>query len=267
MRASASGYMSETVQIQLSPNEVLELNFTLTTTAAFTGAIIGQVVDNSTSLPIANAHVNLLDNEGQLIASTTTNEAGQYFFASLEANTYTVVVDADGYQTQQQSVTLTPLFQQGEAIVANFRLDRIELGATITGTVVNADTKQPLFGATIHVINIKNQIVGRATTDRLGRFTINDILTGTYTILVNATGFIPADPQRIKVHSGEVLDLQTFELKQIPSSTGAITGRVVDNSTSVPIANVRINLLDIDNQGQLAASTTTNEAGEYSLCR
>ncbi|NGY75486.1 hypothetical protein F6Y02_00720 [Bacillus megaterium] len=34
MRASASGYMSETVQIQLSPNEVLELNFTLTTTAA-----------------------------------------------------------------------------------------------------------------------------------------------------------------------------------------------------------------------------------------
>ncbi|NGY75485.1 carboxypeptidase regulatory-like domain-containing protein [Bacillus megaterium] len=38
-------------------------------------------------MPIANAHVNLLDNEGQFIASTTTNEAGQYFFASLEANT------------------------------------------------------------------------------------------------------------------------------------------------------------------------------------
>ncbi|WWB87080.1 carboxypeptidase regulatory-like domain-containing protein [Priestia aryabhattai] len=263
VRASASGYMSETVKIQLSPNEVLELNFALTTTAAFTGAIIGQVVDNSTSLPIANARVNLLDNEGQLIASTTTNEAGQYFFASLEAKTYTVVVDADGYQTQQQSVTIAILFEQGEAIVANFRLDPIELGATITGKVINAETKQPIFGATIQIINIKNQIVGRATTDQLGRFTIHDILPGTYTIFVTTIGFIPADPQQIKVNSGEVLDLQTFELKQIPSSTGAITGRVVDNSTSVPIANVRINLLD--NQGQLAASTTTNEAGEYSF--
>ncbi|GAB1765757.1 carboxypeptidase regulatory-like domain-containing protein [Priestia megaterium] len=263
VRSSASSYISETVQTQLIPNEVLELNFVLTKTAAFTGAIIGQVVDNSTSIPVANARVKLLDNQEQLIASTTTNEAGQYFFVSLKAGTYTVVVDADGYQAQQQSVTLTVLFEQGEAVVANFRLDRIGSRATITGKVVNADTKQPIFGATIQIINTEGQIIGRATTDPLGRFTINDILPGTYTILVTATGFTPADPQQITVISGEVLDLQTFELKQIPSSTGAITGRVVDNSTSVPIANVRINLLD--NQGQLVASTTTNEAGEYSF--
>ncbi|NGY75484.1 hypothetical protein F6Y02_00710, partial [Bacillus megaterium] len=97
---------------------------------------------------------------------------------SLKAGTYTVVVDADGYQAIPPSVTLT--IRQGETQRADFRLNPIGSRATITGKVINADTKQPIFGAMIHVINTEGQIVGRTTTDLLGRFTINDIPPGTY---------------------------------------------------------------------------------------
>lgn len=62
--------------------------------------ITGSVVDANTGEAIPNATVEL----SELEASATTDEYGTFIFEDIEAGTYTLSVQADGYEEVEQSV-------------------------------------------------------------------------------------------------------------------------------------------------------------------
>jgi uncharacterized membrane protein len=62
----------------------------------------GQVTDSSTDQPVPNVEVMIVD----LNESATTDEEGNYSFEMLQPGTYTVSVEADGYESWQQEVEI-----------------------------------------------------------------------------------------------------------------------------------------------------------------
>ena len=68
---------------------------------------------------------------------------------------------------------------------------------SITGVVIDHDTQQPLIGANV-IIN--NQNLG-AACDESGKFRINNILPGSYTITTTMIGYTPLSKTNINVYS------------------------------------------------------------------
>ncbi len=71
--------------------------------------------------------------------------------------------------------------------------------AQIKGTVIDALTEEPLFGASVAV---EGTSLG-ATTDLNGQFTIYNIPAGTYTLLVRYIGYEDIDSTNIQLKEGE----------------------------------------------------------------
>ena len=58
---------------------------------------------------------------------------------------------------------------------------------TVRGTVLDADSRQPVFSASIAILGTEPALT--ATTDFDGRFTIADVPTGRVALRVRAMGF------------------------------------------------------------------------------
>lgn len=132
---------------------------TATPTSA-TFSLTGQVTDATTSRPIGGAAVAIADgpNAGK---STTTSSSGSYSFTGLPPSGFTVRVEASGYVSVSQPVTLTA------NLTVNFALRAPPAPEfVLTGHVVDASTLAPLSGA---VVSINGRY--RATTSDSGSYT------------------------------------------------------------------------------------------------
>lgn len=86
------------------------------------------------------------------------------------------------------------------------------LTQTIRGTVIDADSKAPLQGATVYVIKADNPVNG-AYTDENGRFKIEKVPLGRYNIAVKYIGYEETQIANLLVNSGKevILNLQLKE--------------------------------------------------------
>lgn len=139
---------------------------------------------------------------------------------------------------------------------------------TITGTVTDATTGDPLPGATITIVGTQ---VG-STTDMDGRYQISNVAPGTYILRARFVGFVPLERQDVSVTSGSsatvdfglyesaidlgeisVVGYGTVRSEDVTGSVGVISA---DNISSVPV-------LSVDNalQGQIAGVTVQTSNG------
>jgi protocatechuate 3,4-dioxygenase beta subunit len=104
INASAVGYFEmETDQFTIDKNN---LNMSLSSIVLMRkGSISGKVVDASGDL-IINASVELLDGNGNLITTTTTNSSGEYSFIELRLGNYTILVNRSGFLNGTAEVIL-----------------------------------------------------------------------------------------------------------------------------------------------------------------
>src|SRR4051812_48664093 len=70
-----------------------------------TGAIQGIVYEAGSKAPIAQALINVTNEETGLVRTTITNNDGLYFIGMLPPGLYTVGATRDGYENDPQSTT------------------------------------------------------------------------------------------------------------------------------------------------------------------
>lgn len=90
-------------------------------------------------------------------------------------------------------------------------LKRTDMGQTIRGTIVDGDSKAPVFGATIVVLD-SEPLLG-ATTDKQGKFRIEEVPVGRHDLRVQSVGYLTKDFPNILVNTGKetVLEFQINE--------------------------------------------------------
>ncbi|MEH7353506.1 S8 family serine peptidase [Neobacillus drentensis] len=108
--------------------------------------------------------------------SVATNPTNGSFEMTHAAGTFTVIAESYGHHSQTKSVTIA---KDGEA-TANFTLQEQEKG-TVSGTIKNKASGQPVAGATVYVIEDAN--VQPVQTDENGHFSIT-AYEGDYTLKV-----------------------------------------------------------------------------------
>lgn len=225
INVTKEGYFSDSKQVTAIAWQTQTTDFSIIKYCIITGF----VTDSETGEPLEAATVTANGYQN------TTATDGTYSFI-IEAGTYTLNATKDGYYWSSTSVTVNP----GDIHTANFTI--IEL-ATITGTVFDETTGEPVAGATVTANPT-------TITGPQGTYSMS-VLPGTYTITVTKGGYVISSTQAT-VGSGE-----THEAVFLIVKLGTITGVVIDKKTGDPIVGATI----IVNGNQ----TTTGSDGSYSL--
>ena len=244
--------------------------------------------------------VQLLDKDGQVIATTKTDANGNYSFDNLPDGTYSVKVVKDGAltdleQTEDPDGTKD---SASEPIVLNEdnpTKKNVNFGYVpdyfIKGTIYRdgnrsgaLDTDEKLYeGVTVNLVDADGNVVATTTTDANGSYSFDKLPAGTYSIKVVQDGPIAGleqtgDPDATKDNASEPITLNNDN----PSKTDVNFGYVNNNSLSGTVyrddsrngdqdgtepgySGVTVQLLDKD--GNVIATTTTDANGNYSFSK
>ena len=207
------------------------------------GEIVGEVTDGDTGDPIEGADVEV---DGTTV---TTNADGLYEVGDLQtAATYTVNVDADGYQPDSSSVPV----EDTDTVHADFELDPEPSGPTaIEGTVADADTGDPIEGATVTFSGGGSNAV--FTTGDDGTFRNVGIDATSHTVTAEADGYEDAS-ETVEVNENETATVD-LDLEPDGTAEGATVTVTVDNADGMPAGGVTVELGDdtdvTDDSGQI----------------
>ena len=242
--------------------------------------------------------VNLLDEAGATVATTTTKADGTYSFAKLPAGKYTVKVEPSDLlkkleQTEDPDGTKDNTSGVVQVNHDNPSVKNVNFGYatnyTIKGTVYrDADRSETLEdgeklyqGVTVDLLDAAGNVVATTTTDAHGAYAFTNLEEGTYKVRVRKEGPIAdlvqtEDPDGTKDNtSGDI----TLELND-PIKENVNFGYISDNSISGTIyrddnrsnshnggeagyPEQTVQLLDKD--GQVIKTTKTDANGNYSF--
>ena len=242
--------------------------------------------------------VNLLDEAGATVATTTTKADGTYSFAKLPAGKYTVKVEPSDLlkkleQTEDPDGTKDHTSGVVQVSHDNPSVQNVNFGYatnyTIKGTIYrDADRSESLEdgeklyqGVTVDLLDASGNVVATTTTDAHGAYAFTNLEEGTYKVRVRKEGPIAdlvqtEDPDATKDNtSGDI----TLELND-PIKENVNFGYISDNSISGTIYrdDNRSNSLNggeagypeqtvqlLDKDGQVIKTTKTDANGNYSF--
>nr|WP_313897757.1 S8 family serine peptidase [Bacillus litorisediminis] len=145
--------------------------------------------------------------------STQTNPQDGSFELTHAAGAYTLIAEAYGYRPVTQTVDIP---RDGE-VTANFVLEELPQG-TVSGTVKNEQTGNPVEGATVYLI--EDAAVAPVTTDANGNFSLV-AYEGTYTVKVSAPSYYSEEIQVTVEGDQEIaLDVQLKPFIGYPGEIG-----------------------------------------------
>jgi hypothetical protein len=119
--------------------------------------------------------------------------------------------------------------------------------ATITGTVTNQSNGNIIAGATLILLSGVTP-VDTVTTNVSGVYTFSNVVQGSYSIAVAATGYVPAVEPVTITGANQTLTRNIALVPVGQARYGAIGGTVTDNVTHTALSNVSV-ILRLGNRG------------------
>ncbi|MFI1481474.1 MFS transporter [Streptomyces sp. NPDC020747] len=173
--ASADGFQPQASTIVVN-GEPLAYDILLSGTSGLSGTVKAA----EGGKPVVGAMVIVTDVRGDVLATGTTGEQGEFAFAELVPGAVTVAVNAAGHRPRALPVE-----------VGGTGVTRIEValtaGAQLQG-VVRAPGG-PLGDARVTLVDAAGNVVGSSTTGADGAYAFADLDSGEYTVI--ATGYPP----------------------------------------------------------------------------
>jgi hypothetical protein len=213
-------------------------------TASFTATaarytISGQISASGTALSGVTIALS-----GASTATTTTDSAGVYSFASLASGTYTVTPSRSGYAFTPPSQTFTSISSNQ---TASFTATTVTY--TISGQISASGTG--LSGVTVA---LSGTSTATTTTSSTGAYSFAGLAPGTYTVTPARSGYTFTPPS------------QTFtgiSSNQIASFSAAPITYTI--SGQITVAGAGLSGVTVALSGTSAVTTTTSSTGAYSF--
>jgi hypothetical protein len=191
-----------------------------------------------------------------------TDDEGRFVLEGLDPGHYDVVAVSEG---------LTPGDASGVAAGSRDLVLRLGTGGTLRGTVRDKATHEPIAGFTVIVSTRVGPLERRpfsrvAVFDASGRYEVNGLTPGAYSVSVAAHGYAPSAEASAVIASppGEPGTLD-FAL----SRGGRVSGMVIEEGSGKPVADARISVEGSLGGGApevpVLAGTTTDASGRFEL--
>lgn len=138
--ASSIGYkLCSLDQFSLLEDQSVTKDFNLEVDPTLTKSFIAGDVFDKQQKPVLGANVNLFlvdDKTETLIASSFTNEYGQYVFRALEVGSYKITITGLGYLSLPVLITISKDASIAK-IISNLEIDEFSSKGTISGIITN----------------------------------------------------------------------------------------------------------------------------------
>ena len=221
------------------------------------GGLSGKVTDAITTLPLSGATIQAFNEERGFIQrrfyETTSLADGTYEFSGLPSGRYILMAKAAGYLKEYwqeadslRNATIVTMADGNDVTGIDFTL---VAGASIAGVITGAADRMPLAGAFIEAQSKNGRIRMTAQSDLEGKYTIKGLESGSYLVNASLPGYIPQWYDSVLTRS-EATPVVTdppnassgidFSLSKIAPLPRSISGIIVDDSTSLPVANAQI---------------------------
>ncbi|WP_145418058.1 SdrD B-like domain-containing protein [Planctomycetes bacterium K23_9] len=293
-------------QVTLTSGEVaVDYNFCENPPAEIIGSVFadtdGDCLFEAHEVGISGVTVELFDDAGTLVASTTTDATGGYRFTSLRAGSYTVretqpagwlqggqVAGSKGGDTSVQDVISKIPIGWGERLTQyNFcEVEPASIGGYVyvdsDGDCVRDADEPPLAGVTIELRDASGNLVATQVTDADGQYQFDNLAPGDYSVFEQQPNGYFQGGQMLGSGGGEVLgddhlgfeltagsDLVNYDFCELPPAS--ISGSVWQETDlnqefspgEIPIPGVLIEL--IGNSGEVIQTTRTDASGDYNF--
>ncbi|MCB1036025.1 MAG: carboxypeptidase regulatory-like domain-containing protein, partial [Acidobacteria bacterium] len=129
-------------------------------------------------------------------------------------------------------------------------------GLTLSGVVT--DAAQPQSGLNVSVWSIDTGKAGGGVTDESGRFTVQGLVEGTYTVQIHSSSGVPRHRSEIELPASREIEIRLDE-------GSAVAGQVVDGQDGQPMASVVVTLARA--QGDRHGMTETRHSSSDSTGR
>jgi hypothetical protein len=166
----------------ITPN----INFALTAG----GAISGTVTNQANGQGIANLQVQLFNSSGTFLGGVNTNNSGAYTTSGVPPGNYFLRTNnTQGFLdelydnilwTGVNVTTGTPVAVSTGVTTPGINFALVQGGGSISGTVTNAVTGQPLVGIQVQVHAPSGFVVKSQQTNASGQYTLTGLPAGTY---------------------------------------------------------------------------------------
>lgn len=173
--AAADGFQPQASTIVVN-GEPVSYDILLSGTSGLSGVVRAA----ESALPVKDAMVIVTDVRGDVLATGSTGEQGEFGFAELVPGVVTVAVNAAGHRPKARPVEV------GGAGVTRIEVE-LDSGARLQG-VVRAPGG-PLGDARVTLVDAAGNVVGTARTGADGAYAFTDLDSGEYTVI--ATGYPP----------------------------------------------------------------------------
>lgn len=200
-------------------------------------SLTGQVIDNSTGLPLAGVNVVI---NGNINVTLSTLPDGTFTVGNLLAGTYSLQLALAGYQTVNSTVTIAAgvAYDLGKLVIGKGYLSV----TAIKGTVTAADTGLPVSGATV---SLSGANAASVMTDATGGYVIENLTSGSTAIVVSKSGYESSSGVATVVVNQTLIFSPALLLSgstppgEVTNNAG-LAGQVLDDETLQPLAGVEV---------------------------
>lgn len=191
--------------------------------------LTGRVTDEDGHF-VQGEEVYLIDSAGEEI-KTKTDARGYYTFADLAAKTYTIGVNATGYELLER-IDYVKIISAGDEKVVNLIVKReSRTGYDVYGSVVD-ENRDYLAGVEVSLID-GNTRIKRVTTDAKGYYEMRYVPDGRYTLEFKKLGYQTKTlANEIRVE-GRYYPVSQTELREKRGSTSVVGGLVGDSQAGL----------------------------------
>jgi outer membrane protein OmpA-like peptidoglycan-associated protein len=248
-------------------------------------SVSGVLTDSLSKKPAVGTEVYIMDEVGNVLLTTTTNDKGEYKFDNLPADKNLKVVLTNSNPKQKGYIKTKPVVQykavpvamvQKEILVTNITKDQMEgkKSFIVKGTVTSAATGKPVTKGTVDLVDEFGNIVQTAKVDpTTGSYKIENIVANKDFKVVYKTSAKAEDEFVTNTHKVTFTEppkplvntnalIATIEKEQLPEAKSiSIDGIILYEDTRKPATNATILL--VDENGNTLKSTKTDKNGFY----
>ncbi|MCX5199946.1 MFS transporter [Streptomyces sp. NBC_00237] len=214
-----------------------------------TGRTLHGTVRTAEGTSVRGAAVTLISLAGRQLGRSVAQPDGRYALDAPAAGSYVLIASADGFQPQASTVTV------GDEPIA---YDILLSGTSgLGGTVRSAADGTGVADAMVIVTDVRGDVLATGKSSENGEFAFAELVPGTVTVAVNASGF---RPMALPVDIGGT---GITRIEAVLQAGALVQGTVRAGTARRPLPDARVTIMDA--AGNVVSTSTTGEDGAYAF--
>jgi outer membrane protein OmpA-like peptidoglycan-associated protein len=208
--------------------------------------------------------VLLVNTKGEIIKQTLTDKEGYFVFTKIDKENYDILLE-----NTQANITATAYTEDDESVLKLDKSDLTELKnknalnvkEIVVGQALNKITNLPASDVQVYLLNHKNELIAKTTTDAKGFFAYKDLPPSDYKVLFSTQYPVIKSNINFALSDSDISILSD----SVKKDSKILIYGTVENKGSTE--NISQEILLIDQAGNIIKTTMADKEGHFAFTK